>query len=74
MGLAPSGNGENPGKSAVAKVPVPIFSRHLRERAFFRGAKGDYVVFLAHFRGAKGDYVALFCGGIPEFRQGQDRW
>jgi hypothetical protein len=25
MGLAPSGNGENPGKSAVAKVPVPIF-------------------------------------------------
>jgi hypothetical protein len=27
MGLAPSGNGENPGKSAVAKVPVPIFSQ-----------------------------------------------
>ena len=26
MGLAPSRNGENPGKSAVAKVPVPIFS------------------------------------------------
>jgi hypothetical protein len=27
MGLAPSGNGENPGKSAVAKVPVPVFSQ-----------------------------------------------
>jgi hypothetical protein len=27
MGLAPSRNGENPGKSAVAKVPVPIFSQ-----------------------------------------------
>jgi hypothetical protein len=27
MGLAPSGNGETPGKSAVAKVPVPIFSQ-----------------------------------------------
>jgi hypothetical protein len=27
MGPAPSGNGENPGKSAVAKVPVPIFSQ-----------------------------------------------
>ena len=25
MGLAPSGNGENPGESAFAKVPVPIF-------------------------------------------------
>jgi hypothetical protein len=25
MGLAPSRNGENPGKSVVAKVPVPIF-------------------------------------------------
>jgi hypothetical protein len=30
MGLAPSGNGENPGKSAVAKVPVPNF-HSLRE-------------------------------------------
>jgi hypothetical protein len=27
MGLAPSRNSENPGKSEVAKVPVPIFSR-----------------------------------------------
>jgi hypothetical protein len=27
MGLAPSENGENPGKPAVAKVPVPIFSQ-----------------------------------------------
>jgi carbon storage regulator len=27
MGLAPSGNGENPGKPEVAKVPVPIFSQ-----------------------------------------------
>ena len=27
MGLAPSRNGENPGESAVAKVPVPIFSQ-----------------------------------------------
>jgi uncharacterized protein len=27
MGLAPSGNGGNPGKSAVAKVPVPIDSQ-----------------------------------------------
>jgi hypothetical protein len=27
MGLAPSGNGENPGKSSLAKVPVPIFSQ-----------------------------------------------
>jgi hypothetical protein len=25
MGLAPSRNGENPGKTAVSKVPVPIF-------------------------------------------------
>ncbi len=31
MGLAPSGNDENLGKSAVAKVPVPIFSQPLRE-------------------------------------------
>jgi hypothetical protein len=30
MGLAPNGNGENPGKSAVAKVPVPIFSQPRR--------------------------------------------
>jgi two-component system, sensor histidine kinase and response regulator len=30
MGLAPSGNGENPGKSAVAKVPVPFFSQPRR--------------------------------------------
>jgi hypothetical protein len=30
MGLAPSRNGENPGKSAVAKVPVPIFSQPRR--------------------------------------------
>ena len=29
MGLAPSGNGENLGKTAVAKVPVPIFSQPL---------------------------------------------
>ena len=27
MGLAPSANGENPGKTALAKVPVPIFSQ-----------------------------------------------
>ena len=27
MGLAPSGNCENLGKSVVAKVPVPIFSQ-----------------------------------------------
>jgi hypothetical protein len=27
MGLAPSGSDENPGKSAGAKVPVPIFSQ-----------------------------------------------
>jgi hypothetical protein len=27
MGLAPSREGANPGKSAVAKVPVPIFSQ-----------------------------------------------
>jgi hypothetical protein len=27
MGLAPSRNGENPGKTAVSKVPVPIFSQ-----------------------------------------------
>jgi hypothetical protein len=33
MGLAPSGNGENSGKSAVAKVPVPIFSQPRREDA-----------------------------------------
>jgi hypothetical protein len=32
MGLAPSGNGENSGKSAVAKVPVPIFSQPRRVR------------------------------------------
>jgi hypothetical protein len=30
MGLAPSGNGENPGESAVAKVPVLLFSQLLR--------------------------------------------
>jgi hypothetical protein len=33
MGLAPSGNGENPGKSVVAKVPVPIFSQPPSEAA-----------------------------------------
>ena len=27
MGLAPSRNGENPRKSGVAKVPVPVFSQ-----------------------------------------------
>jgi hypothetical protein len=31
MALAPSGNGENPGKPEVAKVPVPIFSPPRRE-------------------------------------------
>ena len=31
MGLVPSGNGENHGKSEVAKVPVPIFSQPRRE-------------------------------------------
>jgi hypothetical protein len=30
MGLAPSRNGENSGKPAVAKVPVPISSQPLR--------------------------------------------
>ncbi len=30
MGLAPSANGENPGKTALAKVPVPIFSQPRR--------------------------------------------
>jgi hypothetical protein len=30
MGLAPSRNDENPGKSAVAKVPAPIFSQPRR--------------------------------------------
>jgi hypothetical protein len=30
MGLAPSENPENLGKSVVAKVPVPIFSQPLR--------------------------------------------
>jgi formylglycine-generating enzyme required for sulfatase activity len=30
MGLAPNRNGENAGKSAVAKVPVPIFSQPRR--------------------------------------------
>jgi hypothetical protein len=29
MGLAPSGNRQNLGKSVVAKVPVPIFSQPL---------------------------------------------
>jgi hypothetical protein len=32
MGLAPSRNSENPGKSEVAKVPVPIFSLPLRPK------------------------------------------
>jgi hypothetical protein len=31
MGLAPSANGENPGKTAFAKVPVPIFSQPPRD-------------------------------------------
>jgi hypothetical protein len=35
MGLAPSRNGENPRKSVVAKVPVPIFSQpHRAERTY----------------------------------------
>jgi protein-glutamine gamma-glutamyltransferase len=33
MGLAPSGNGENAGKPAVAKVPVPILSQPRTGRA-----------------------------------------
>jgi hypothetical protein len=35
MGLAPSRNDENPGKSAVAKVPVPIFFTASERRDFF---------------------------------------
>jgi WD40 repeat protein/serine/threonine protein kinase len=34
MGLAPSGNGENPGKPAVAKVPVPVSSQPLRDGTY----------------------------------------
>ena len=30
MGLAPSANGENPGRTALAKVPVPILSQPRR--------------------------------------------
>jgi hypothetical protein len=44
MGLAPSGNGENPGKSAVAKVPVPIFSQPrsaATKRAGFKDVYGS---------------------------------
>lgn len=37
MGLAPSGNCENLGKSVVAKVPVPIFSQPRRRPAAARG-------------------------------------
>jgi hypothetical protein len=39
MGLAPSGNGENHGKSAVAKVPVPIFSHPLRVPSAVHGTR-----------------------------------
>jgi GNAT superfamily N-acetyltransferase len=41
MGLAPSGNGENPGKSAVAKVPVPIFSQPLRDGEQLRPIRAE---------------------------------
>jgi hypothetical protein len=45
MGLAPSGNRENLGKSVVAKVPVPIFSqprngRHKRTSRFTSQGRG----------------------------------
>jgi hypothetical protein len=39
MGLAPSGNGDNLGKSAVAKVPVPIFSQPLRVPSAVHGTR-----------------------------------
>jgi hypothetical protein len=51
MGLAPSRNGENAGKSAVAKVPVPILSQP-RLVPFRVAADGEVAfVFLngAHF-------------------------
>jgi hypothetical protein len=37
MGLAPSGNDANPGKSAVAKVPVPILSQPRSVVTFWTG-------------------------------------
>jgi hypothetical protein len=41
-GLAPSANGENPGKTAFAKVPVPIFSQPLPSRQ----ASPEFLTFL----------------------------
>jgi hypothetical protein len=37
MGLAPSENSENIGKSVVAKVPVPIFSQPRSVNTSIRG-------------------------------------
>jgi hypothetical protein len=42
MGLAPSRNGENPGKSAVAKVPVPILSQPRNMPALKGNAVKDF--------------------------------
>jgi hypothetical protein len=48
MGLAPSRRGENPGKSAVSKVPVPISSqpRNVAQdiRQLFREVKNEFAV------------------------------
>jgi ferrous iron transport protein B len=61
MGLAPSGNGENPGKSVVAKVPVPISSQPLTVALLGNPNTGKSTLFnaLADVRQHVGNYPGV---------------
>jgi hypothetical protein len=61
MGLAPSRHGENPGKSAVAKVPVPIFPQPLRGTGFSQA--GDFPVYLVSPLGGIYNFADSGSGG-----------
>jgi YVTN family beta-propeller protein len=69
MGLAPSRNGENPGESAVAKVPVPIISQPRRAviasiglDEYYRGAGNPWDVLWS----ADGTMVYISVAGTHE--------
>jgi hypothetical protein len=63
MGLAPSGNGEDPGKSAVAKVPVPIFSQPRSEQREHSLGTRKVVVRVVYFDRGRGQWALRYDAG-----------
>lgn len=71
MGLAPSGNGEDPGKSAVAKMPVPILSQPRRGEPMVRLIYGHFSTALPGVQTLTAGIEPLVCfdtESCPAFR------